>query len=146
MTLSLCPITRAEASAFVRRFHRHHKPAVGDVFRVAVHNGARIVGCATVGRPVSRLLDDGRVLEINRLCVEEGHPNAASMLLGACKRAAWALGYTRLVTYTLASEGGASLRAAGYRVVGERADRSWNMPGRPRVEVHTGQKLMWEAV
>lgn len=72
MSLSLCPVSRSEASAFVRRFHRHHKPAVGDVFRVAAHDGTEIVGVATVGRPVARMLDDGRTLEINRLCVEEG--------------------------------------------------------------------------
>ena len=97
-----------------------------------------------VGRPVSRCECDGRTLEVNRLCVEEGHRNVASLLLGACRRAAWALGYTRLVTFTLQTEGGKSLRAAGYRLIGERPDRNWNTPGRPRVEKNTGPKFKWE--
>ena len=87
---------------------------------------------------------DGRTVEITRLCVLEGYANAASMLLGACRRAAWALGYTRIVTMTLKAEGGASLRGAGYTLVGERPDAHWNRPGRPRVETLTGEKFKWE--
>lgn len=146
MKLSLCPITRSEAHQFVREHHRHHTAPPGDIFRVAAHNGVEIVGVAIVGRPVARAEDDGRTLELTRLCVLEGQRNAASTLLGAVRRAAWALGYRRLVTMTLQSEGGASLRAAGYKCIGERADRNWNCPGRPRVERNTGPKFKWEIV
>ena len=143
--LSLCPISRKEARLFVELHHRHAGPPPGDIFRVAVHDGEEIVGVAIVGRPVARLEDDGRTVELTRLAVSEGHSNAASMLLGAVRRAAFALGYRRLVTMTLQSESGSSLRAAGYRLLGERPDRNWNCPGRPRVERNTGPKLKWEA-
>lgn len=142
--LALCPVTRDEAMRFVRRHHRHHAPPPGDLFRVAAHDGERIVGVAIAGRPVARAEDDGRTVEVTRVCVLPEARNAASMLLGAIRRAAWALGYRRVVTMTLASEGGASLRAAGYRLLGERPDRSWNHPGRPRVERMTGPKFKWE--
>jgi hypothetical protein len=73
---------------------------------------------AIVGRPVARRMDDGETVEINRVCTD-GTRNACSLLLGAVRRAARALGYKRVITYTLPSEGGASLRAAGYRFDGE---------------------------
>ena len=144
--LNICPLKREEASEYIREHHRHHDPSISDIFRMGIHDGARVCGVATVGRPVARAFDDGRTVEINRVCVEEGIENGASMLLGACRRAAWALGFTRVVTYTLVAEGGSSLRAAGYRIVGERKDRHWNAPGRPRVERRTGQKYLWECV
>ena len=144
MRLSLCPVTRDEAHAFVEQHHRHHGAPAGDKFCVGAHDGEQIVGVAIVGRPVARAEQDGRTLEVTRLCIAPQAKNAASFLLGACRRAAWALGYTRLVTMTLQSEGGVSLRAAGWKCIGERKDRHWNAPGRPRVERLTGQKLKWE--
>jgi hypothetical protein len=55
------------------------------------------------------------------------------------------MGYRRLITYTLPEEGGASMRASGFREVGLRGGGSWSSPGRPRVDTHpTGQKLLWE--
>ena len=76
-------------------------------------------------------------------------PNANSMLYAAAWRAAKALGYQRLITYTLASESGSSLRAAGYRVVAERGPRrGWSVPSRPRLDLSTGhgvQRTLWEA-
>lgn len=145
MTLTIVPITFAEANEFVRRHHRHHRPPVGCKFCVAVSAGGAVVGVAQVGRPVSRALDDGWTLEVNRLCTD-GHRNACSMLYAAAWRAARALGYRKLVTYTLREEGGASLRAAGWRVVAETDGGSWSCPSRPRVDTHPLQaKLRWEA-
>jgi len=90
----------------------------------AAANG-QLVGVATVGRPVSRHYDDGFTLEVNRTCTT-GQANVNSMLYGAAWRAAKALGYRRLITYTQAGESGASLRAAGWRVIAERSARpSW---------------------
>lgn len=143
MSLSLCPLTYAEAVLFVDEHHRHRKAPPGHKFAVGVHNGSEVVAAMLVGRPVARAEDDGRTLEINALA-SNGQRNACSMLLGAARRAAWALGYTRVVTMTLRSESGASLRAAGYKLIGERADRNWNCPGRPRVERNTGPKFKWE--
>lgn len=76
----------------------------------------------------------------------DGTRNACSMLYGAAWRACRALGYRRLVTYTLPEEGGASLRAAGWRLVGEAGGGSWSRKSRPRVDLHpTQQKMRWEA-
>lgn len=103
------------------------------------------VGIVMAGRPVARGLDDGLTLEVTRCCVLEGHKNANSMLYGAIRRAAKALGYAKLVTYTLASEPGDSLRASGFTLTGVVAGRSWTTPSRPRTDKHpTVDKLRWE--
>lgn len=147
----MTPIDFAEANAFVATFHRHHKPMPGCKFSIAVSdNDGKVRGVAMVGRPVARNSDNGYTLEVNRVCTD-GASNACSMLYGACWRAAKALGYRRLVTYTLPSEGGVSLRAAGWKLLGERGrsgGRNWNTPSRPRIdtaELLSGQKLLWEA-
>lgn len=144
MTLSLVPITLREAYAFVRAHHRHHAPPQGALFAVAAM-ATEVVGVAIIGRPVGRHQADGYTAEVTRLATD-GTPNACSMLYAAAWRACRALGYRRLITYTLASEPGTSLRAAGWRLVGEVKGRSWHRPGRPRVDTHpTQDKLRWEA-
>lgn len=100
MSLDICPMTLKEANAFVEQHHRHHKPVVGHKFSIGCTDGEKIVGVAIVGRPVSRHLDDGWTLEVNRLCTD-GAKNACSMLYAACWRAARAMGYKKLVTYIL---------------------------------------------
>jgi hypothetical protein len=56
-----------------------------------------------------------------------------------------AMGYRKIVTYTLASEPGTSLVAAGWKLIGERKGGTWNTPSRPRVDKHpTQKKLRWE--
>lgn len=147
MTLAITPIDFAEANAFVAAYHRHHKPAVGHKFSIAASSGNLVHGVAMVGRPVSRHLDDGLTLEVNRCCTD-GTKNACSALYAASWRAAKALGYRRLITYTMPEEGGASLRGAGWRLLGLRGGGSWNCESRPRVDVPaiSGQKSLWEAV
>ncbi|MEK9724349.1 MAG: XF1762 family protein [Rhodospirillaceae bacterium] len=144
--LELQPISRDEAFAFIKRHHRHHPAPQGWKFGVAVNDGAEVVGVLTVGRPVARGLDDGYTLEVTRCCVLDRARNACSKLYAAAWRAARALGYRRLVTYTLADETGASLVAAGWRVVHQTRGGSWSCPSRPRVDTApTGQKTLWEA-
>lgn len=143
--LELSPITLKEARKFVTKNHRHHKAPQGGLFAVAVSSGASMRGVAIVGRPVARMLADGWTAEVTRLCTD-GARNACSMLYAAAWRACRALGYRRLVTYTLASESGASLRGAGWRLVGEAGGGSWSRSSRPRVDGHPLQaKLRWEA-
>jgi hypothetical protein len=143
--LSLQPITFKEASAFVRLHHRHHAPSVGWKFGIAVNDGAKVVGVVTVGRPVARHLDNGLTLELTRCCTD-GTQHAASMLYGAAWRATKALGYRRLITYTLIEEPGTSLRAAGWKALYQTEGGSWDCPSRPRVDTHpTGQKTLWSA-
>ncbi len=144
MTLALQPIDFDEACEFVRRFHRNHKAPQGHKFSVAANDGEKIVAVACVGRPVSRMLDDGYTLEITRLC-SDGTRNACSMLYRACWRAGRALGYRKVITYILATESGASLRASGFRCVGECGGGTWNRRARPRVDTHPLQlKMRWE--
>jgi len=144
------PLTFKEASAFVAEHHRHYVPPVGHKFSVgcAVKGGdGRVIGVCIVGRPVARNLDNGWTLEITR-CATDGTKNACSFLYGCARRAAWALGYKRLVTYTLPAEGGASLRAAGYRLIGEAGGGNWNVRSRPRVDTREDlqqRKFRWEA-
>jgi hypothetical protein len=146
MSISITPVTLKEAHTFTAEHHRHHKPSVGGLFAVACSDGGAVVGVAVIGRPVARHSQDGWTAEVTRLCVKEGHPNAASKLLGAAWRAARALGWRRLITYTLPYEGGASLRGAGWRVVGQTQPGDWNSKSRPRVGLHPHQvKIRWEA-
>ena len=133
--LEVVPVTQKRAKAYIAEYHRHHKPPVGDVIRVGVARLGELVGVAMAGRPVARMLDDGHTLEVTRCCTD-GTPNACSMLYGACWRAAKALGWRRLITYTLPSEGGASLRAAGWTHDGEAGGGEWTRPSRGR---KTGQ-------
>ena len=144
MKLSIIPMTLDEANAFVEKWHRHHRPVPGCKFCIGVAED-HVVGVAIVGRPVARMLDDGWTLEVNRTCTD-GTKNANSMLYGACRRAAWALGYRKLITYTLPEEGGVSLTAAGWKCMGETGGGRWSRESRPRVDAHpTQEKLRWEA-
>ena len=158
--LLIIPLDLSEANELVYRWHRHHQPVVGHKFSLGAEdtsdygdgwqeNGGpvrqKIVGAAIVGRPVARMLDDGWTLEVTR-CVTDGTKNACSILYGACRRATFALGYKRLITYTLATEAGSSLKAAGWKLLGEAGGGSWNRKSRPRVDkAPTSQKLLWEA-
>ena len=145
MRLQLTTISRDEANAFVKRVHRHHGAVTGHKFALGAVLDGEIVGVAIVGRPTARERDDGVTLEITRLATD-GTRNACSFLYGACARAAHALGFKRIGTYILASENGATLRAAGWRQIGETRGRSWSCPSRPRIDKHPMQgKLLFEA-
>lgn len=148
MTLQIRPCTLKAANDFVAAKHRHHKPSVGHKFSISAVDGAgEIVGVVIVGRPVARMLDDGVTAEVNRLCTD-GTKNACSILYGAARRAAFAMGYQRIITYTLPSEGGASLRGAGWRLVGLAGGGNWNVPSRRRADTTPElavQKHLWEA-
>lgn len=135
-----------EANAFVKQYHRHHIPVVGHKFSIGASLDDVIVGVVIVGRPVSRMRDDGMTLEVTRLCTD-GTRNACSFLYGSAAKAAFALGYSKIGTYTLPEEGGASLRASGWKLIGQRGGGSWSRSSRPTVDKHPLQeKLLWEAV
>lgn len=134
MRLTLVPISVTDARLWIDRTHRHHPAPLSALFAVAVAEGDEVKGVATVGRPVARGNQDGWTAEVTRVAVVEGVPNACSMLYGACWRAARAIGYRRLITYTLSTEPGTSLKAAGWKVIGEVKGRSWDTPSRPRID------------
>ena len=150
MALTAIPMTLTEAKEFVDNFHRHNEAPQGGVFAVGVSDGLALVGVAIVGRPVARMLDDGQTLEVTRCCVLDDAPrNACSFLYGRCWQAARALGWRKMVTYTLQSESGASLRGAGWKVVAQTKESDgtgWmNRPGREWQSVVGQSKFRWEA-
>lgn len=122
--MKIVPITLKEANEFVTSYHRHHRPTVGCKFAIGLQNNGDLVGVAICGRPVSRYLDDGLTLEVNRLCTD-GTKNACSMLYGAACRIAKEMGYRKVITYTLESENGASLRASNFRFDGTAGGEIW---------------------
>lgn len=146
--LRIVPVRFEDACGFVAMWHRHHSPPTGHKFSIGVVTpGDNLVGVAMVGRPTARFLDDGMTLEVNRSATD-GTPNANSALYGAAWRAAKALGYRRLVTYTQEGESGSSLRGAGWRVVAHRPPRNgWSAPSRPREDrgVDGIPRTLWEA-
>ena len=141
----IVPVTLKEARRWVNRVHRHHKAPQGGLFAVGWAVDEVIRAVAIVGRPVARHLDDGWTCEVTRVA-SDGAANACSALYAACWRAVRAMGYRRLVTYTLRHEPGTTLRAAGWKCVGEAGGGNWNKPGRPRMDSeHPELKLRWEA-
>lgn len=144
--LILRPITLKDAKEFVSRHHRHHKPPTGWKFGVAVERDGSIVGVVMAGRPVARMIDQERTLEVTR-CTTDGSKNACSMLYGAIRRAAKSLGYERIITYTLESEPGTSLMASGWSRRYVTQGGSWSRPSRHRDDDHPlERKVLWEVV
>jgi hypothetical protein len=144
--LRLKPITFRQAKAFIKEHHRHHKPPQGHKFSIGVVQGDRLVGVVTVGRPVNRTLDDGWTAEVTRCCTD-GTKNACSMLYGAAWRAAKAMGYIRIVTYTLITEEGTSLKAAGWTRTVHVRHVPWKNKSRPdRAEQQAIDKWRWEVL
>nr|WP_300805094.1 XF1762 family protein [uncultured Acetatifactor sp.] len=142
--LKLVPVSLKEANTFVAEHHRHHKPVTGHKFSLGCTQEGQLVGVAIVGRPVSRYLDDGMTLEVNRLC-STGEKNVCSFLYGAAARAGKALGYQRIVTYTLDTEPGTSLRAAGWKCMGLAGGKRWTGTRRPAADLYPAQmKLRYE--
>jgi hypothetical protein len=139
------PCEFSEAVSFVRQHHRHHRPPVGHKFSLAVADESGTVrGVCMVGRPVARGNDDGWTLEVTRLA-SDGCPNACSCLYSAAWRSAKSLGYRRCITYILDCEPGVTLKAAGWKCLGQRGGGSWNCQSRPRVDKHpTQKKLLFE--
>lgn len=146
-SLRIVPLSLREAREFIERHHRHNEPPKFWKFGCGLSDGERLVGVVVVGRPVSRVLDDGYTLEVTRCCTD-GTKNACSMLYGAAKRAARALGYRRLITYTLEEEPGSSLLASGFREAARLAPRpeGWGCPSREREnkEIYGRAKRRWE--
>lgn len=142
MKLTHVRIELAEANAFVKQHHRHHRAVQGHIFSLGAVLEERVVGVVIVGRPVTRMRDDGITAEVTRLATD-GTKNACSFLYGCAARGAFALGFKRIGTYILNTEPGTSLSAAGWRLVGEIRGHPWNMPSRPRVDKHPLQNKFY---
>lgn len=146
--LQLKPLTLKAANEYITQTHRHHPPTRGHKFSVGVVDEAgELHGVGVAGRPVSRVLDGQGYLEVVRVATD-GTKNACSMLYGALRRAGIALGYPpeRIITYTLASEPGSSLRASGWIDDGPAGGGSWSRAGRERTDNHPiEEKRRWRA-
>jgi hypothetical protein len=104
-----------------------------------------LVGVAVIGRPVARMAQDGNTVEITRLCVLDTARNAASALIARARRVAQVLGYTRVITYTLKAEGGASLRAVQAERRGTAGGGEWSRPSHPRGAAAVPEKkVRWD--
>jgi len=139
------PLHLREANEFVAQHHRHNLPVVGCKFALGAAQDGKLVGVVIAGRPVCRRLDDGKTLEILRVATD-GRPNACSFLYSRCAKIARLMGYETVITYTLESEGGASLRAVGAKPTGPLESHEWGNPNRPRKsqQVYHEPKYRWE--
>ena len=148
--MKIVPISLAEADDFVLNFHRHNKPVQGAKFAIGASDGENLIGVAIVGRPISRFLDDGFTAEVTRCCVTESAPKGCCSFLYSRAWRAWqALGGNKLITYTLQTESGASLRGAGWKIIGQTIGASdgkgWtNRPGRNWQPIIGQAKFRWE--
>jgi hypothetical protein len=122
LQLIVRPTTLRAANDFVQAHHRHNGRTArdGGKFAVACEYGGKVVGVAIVGNPVSATYMDkakyGAVAEVLRTCTSDEAPaNAVSFLYGACTRVCRGMGFDRLISYTLTTESGASLRGAGWK-------------------------------
>lgn len=125
------PLELKQANEFVEQMHRHHAPVVRDKFRVGCEVDGKLVGVVQVGRPVARMLCDGKTLEVVRLCTD-GTPHVCSFLYSRAARIAKEMGYERIITYILETEPGTSLKATGWKFDGIRGGGDWSRPSRKR--------------
>ena len=143
--LEVRPVTLNAARSWIAATHRHlRRPVTGWLFGVEILRGGKRIGVACAARPSARMLQDGLTIEITRVAVLEGERDACSFAYGALRRAARALGYKRVVTYTLADEPGTSLKAAGFTCEGRVGGGQANRPSRRRKPVEQpGEKTRW---
>ena len=144
--MEIIPINLKDANNFVDMFHRHNKHCRGCKFCLGLSHNNELVGVAIVGRPVSRNLDNGKTLEILRVCVKDTSPKGAnSKLYARCRKIGQSMGYKKIITYTLKSESQSSLRAVSARIDGFVKPDSWNRKNRNRIEqpVYKQEKIRW---
>ena len=144
--LELTPISLKAANEYVNAHHRHHKAVTGHKFSIGCSQNGLLVGVVIVGRPVSRFLDEGYTLEVNRLCTL-GVKNACSILYAAAARAARAMGYKKIITYILQSESGCSLKAAGWNCAGLAGGKEWTGKRKPPISLYPQEmKIRYEKI
>jgi len=147
VTLSVVPVTRLDARAFIERHHSHHHKPNTWIAVTGVASGGVLCCVATLELPKARMLCDGLTAEVSRVASDGSAKHAASKALGAIAQVAFGLGYRRLVSYTLLGEAGTSYRAAGWHVTARSAGGSWDRPSRPRDARDSGArgaKVRWE--
>lgn len=143
--MQVAPIHIKEANAFIAKYHRHRLPTIGGKFAVAAIHRGKLAGVAVAGRPVARRVDDGKTIEVLRVCTD-GTPNCCSFLYARVAKIGRLLGYRKVIISTLEEESGASLRAVSWRVACKVRVRKWSVPSRLRKNqaVYGKKKLRWE--
>tara|TARA_R110002050_G_C8562346_1_gene481789 strand:- start:54 stop:515 length:462 start_codon:yes stop_codon:yes gene_type:complete len=146
--LSAVPITLRESNEYIKNFHRHNKPVQGCKFCIACVYENKIVGVCVIGRPISRFKDDGFTAEVTRTCVFDHAPKGVNSFLYARAWKAWrAMGGKKIITYTLQSESGSSLRGAGWKILHEveiNNNQGWtSRENRVLQKVSTQPKFCW---
>lgn len=145
MSLSLRPLTIAQANMLIETLHRHHKPVVGHRFSLGAYEKDILVGAAVVGRPVARGLSPYEIAEVTRL-VTDGSKNTCSFLYSACARVCREMGFKKIQTYILETERGTSLLAAGWTKGHTTSGGSWSHGqrlGKRREDQPTCPKVCW---
>ncbi len=115
--LAIRPCRRADAVAFVREHHSHHRRGIApaDVFRLGAYLDGTRVAVAIMGEATAPGLSSSEVWEVTRVCVGPGAPlYTASRILGACGRVMDGAGVQLGISYTRVDERGSSYLAAGW--------------------------------
>lgn len=138
------PLELKQANEFVDKYHRHHSSVHRDKFRIGcVDDDGNLVGVVQCSRPVSRVLDDGKTIEVVRLCTD-GSRNVCSFLYSRAARIAAEMGYLKIITYILEDEKGRSLKSCGWHKECDIKGHNWNCPSRPRnTTAPTCDKQRW---
>ena len=139
--MNAVPLTLTEANQFIEKYHRHHHKVPRDKFRVGCEVGGKLVGVATVGQPLARLLCDGYTLEVTRLCTD-GTKGVCSFLYSRCARIAKEMGYHKIITYILESEDGTSLKASGWHCEVEKCGGG-KLECSKQTKRSCGQHIVW---
>lgn len=149
MKLQIKQIKQSDAKRFIQEHHRHNKPPVGWRYGAGIWNWETLIGVVMVGRPVARKINHHEIVEVNRLCInpyvdKDLSVHACSQLYGWSAREAKKRGFKKIITYTLQSESGVSLKAAGWNNEGLAGGGSWNTVSRPRIDhAPTQKKIRW---
>ena len=140
------PIELKDANRFIAQFHRHNKPVVRAKFQIGLMKDEELIGVGIVGRPIARMLSNGKTVEVLRTCIKENYPNACSMMYARLKRISQLLGYEKVITYTLQKESQSSLKALGASIVAEVKPQDWDRIDRRRTpqKVYKEPKYRWE--
>lgn len=144
------PLTLKEANEFVDLHHRHNKRCQGHKFSIGCIKNDELIGVMIAGRPLARKLDDKLTLEVLRLCIKSPAPkNACSFLYNKCWNIWIQMGGKKVITYTLTSESGSSLKGAGWKIENITKPLSKNAKGwetrnnRKKQDIYYREKFRW---
>lgn len=148
--MKVFPLPVKEANKVVKLWHRHSAPVGISRWALGAEHDGKTAGVIICGNPIAGVLHDGLTIEALRLCAVPGAPkNTCSFLYAAARRVWQSMGGSKIVTYTLPKEGGASLRAAGFVHVAttKPAPKGWGRKGRRRKTkpIYAEIKHRWES-